>query len=175
MNLYREIFDSDLGQIIVIASDSGVCFIGFGDVRGVDKEQAELEGVFNAQIIDENNIFTEQACRQIEEYLESKRTVFDVPLDMKGTPFQLQVWKRLMQIPYGETTYYQELACSMEKPGSMRAVALANKHNKISIIVPCHRVIGKNGDLVGYSGGLWRKEKLLLLEKETQQSAEELF
>ncbi|NOL49569.1 methylated-DNA--[protein]-cysteine S-methyltransferase [Pelistega europaea] len=167
MNLYREIFDSDLGQMVVVASDNGVCFLAFGDMSGVDKEQLILQEMFDAKIIDTPNAFTAQTRQEIDEYFNKQRTVFEVPLDIQGTSFQCQVWEQLKKIPYGEITYYQALAAAVNRPSAMRAVALANKHNRISIIIPCHRVIGKKGDLVGYSGGLWRKEKLLLLEKTT--------
>ncbi len=101
---------------------------------------------------------------QLEEYFAGRRTSFDVPLAMEGGPFQRLVWDALLEIPYGETTSYGELAQRIGQPGAARAVGLANGSNPISVIVPCHRVIGVNGKLVGYGGGMERKRILLDLE-----------
>ncbi|HEY0618136.1 MAG TPA: methylated-DNA--[protein]-cysteine S-methyltransferase [Kribbella sp.] len=101
-------------------------------------------------------------AEQLRQYFEAGRTTFDVPLRMNGTPFQRQVWNALKDIPYGETTTYGELAALLGMPpGASRAVGLANGKNPISIIVPCHRVIGSTGSLTGYGGGLERKQRLL--------------
>ncbi|GAA0599347.1 methylated-DNA--[protein]-cysteine S-methyltransferase [Kutzneria viridogrisea] len=101
---------------------------------------------------------------QLDEYFAGQRTEFDLPLAMRGTPFQLSVWHALTEIPYGETATYGELAQLLGKPGASRAVGLANGKNPIGIIVPCHRVIGSTGDLTGYGGGLERKRALLEFE-----------
>ncbi len=101
---------------------------------------------------------------QLIEYFAGERTLFDLPLTMAGTPFQLRVWRELEKIPYGETISYGELARRVEQPSAARAVGLANGRNPISVIVPCHRVIGADGSLTGYGGGLERKETLLGLE-----------
>lgn len=101
---------------------------------------------------------------QVEEYAEGKRRVFDLPLKPAGTPFQLEVWDQLLLIPYGETRSYGELAAMLGNPKASRAVGRANGTNPISIIVPCHRVIGASGALTGYGGGLPMKQKLLRLE-----------
>jgi len=102
---------------------------------------------------------------QLAEYFAGERTLFDVPLVMAGTPFQLRVWRELENIPYGETISYGELARRVEQPSAARAVGLANGRNPISVIVPCHRVLGANGSLTGYGGGMERKETLLGLER----------
>jgi methylated-DNA-[protein]-cysteine S-methyltransferase len=102
---------------------------------------------------------------QLGEYFAGERTVFDVPLRLEGTEFQQAVWPELLDIPYGETRSYGELAHRLGRPGAARAVGLANGHNPIGIIVPCHRVIGAGGDLTGYGGGLDRKRALLDLER----------
>lgn len=101
---------------------------------------------------------------QLEEYFDGDRRTFDVPLKARGTPFQVSVWEGLKQIPYGETISYGELARWIGKPMAVRAVGRANGSNPIAVIVPCHRVIGANGTLTGYGGGLERKAKLLTLE-----------
>jgi methylated-DNA-[protein]-cysteine S-methyltransferase len=113
----------------------------------------------------------EDVVEQIEEYFEGRRTVFTLPLAPAGTPFQQRVWKELLTIPYGETRSYGQLADAIGNRHAMRAVGAANGQNPISIIVPCHRVIGSNGALVGYGGGLERKRFLLELEQRTPRRA----
>lgn len=108
--------------------------------------------------------FLKQAAKELEEYFAGKRKSFSVPLNPKGTEFQRTVWKELGRIPYGETICYEELAKRIKKPKAVRAVGAANGKNPLWLIVPCHRVIGKNGSLTGYAGGLSVKKKLLLLE-----------
>jgi methylated-DNA-[protein]-cysteine S-methyltransferase len=103
--------------------------------------------------------------RQIEEYFLGHRTHFEMPLDYNGTSFQLTVWQELMKIPYGQTRTYGELAEVLGKPGAARAVGMANHENRIAIVIPCHRVIGRNGTLTGYAAGLHIKQKLLALEQ----------
>jgi len=108
-----------------------------------------------------------KAAAQVEEYLAGKRKQFTLPLVMHGTEFQLAVWQALQDIPYGETRSYKEIAASIGRPKAVRAVGMANNRNPISIIVPCHRVIGHDGKLVGYGGGLPLKQRLLELERTT--------
>ena len=103
--------------------------------------------------------------KQLEEYFAGKRRNFDLPLAPKGTEFQQKVWKVLMEIPYGETRTYGEIAAAIGNPKAARAVGMANNKNPIGIIIPCHRVVGANGKLVGYAGGMEKKEFLLELEK----------
>ena len=103
--------------------------------------------------------------KQMGEYFEGERKEFDLPLRPEGTDFQKKVWNALLEIPFGETRSYQDIANAVGSPKACRAVGMANHQNPIIIVIPCHRVIGKNGKLVGYGGGLSMKEKLLLLEK----------
>ena len=103
-------------------------------------------------------------CVQVEEYLSGERRVFDLPLKPEGTEFQRKVWNALLTIPYGETKSYKDIAVQIENPKGCRAVGMANNRNPIPIIIPCHRVIGANGSMVGYGGGLDIKVKLLELE-----------
>jgi methylated-DNA-[protein]-cysteine S-methyltransferase len=107
-----------------------------------------------------------EATRQLGAYFEGALTRFDLPLRPEGTPFQREVWEALRDIPYGATASYGEIARQVGRPGAARAVGWANGHNPISIIVPCHRVIGADGSLTGYGGGLERKERLLRLERD---------
>ena len=106
-----------------------------------------------------------QAVAQLKEYFEGTRFAFDVPLHPMGTAFQQKVWQALSAIPYGQTVSYKAIAIAVKNPKAVRAVGAANGKNPIPIIIPCHRVIGANGDLVGYSSGLWRKEWLLNHER----------
>ncbi len=108
----------------------------------------------------------DEARRQLEEYFDGQRREFDLPLAPRGTKFQLQVWETLLDIPYGETTSYGAIAANLGHPNGSRAVGAANGRNPISIIVPCHRVIGASGALIGYGGGLDRKRTLLDLERQ---------
>lgn len=105
------------------------------------------------------------ATIQLDEYFQGKRTTFSLPFKLTGTPFQLAVWKELQNIPYGQTTSYKEIAQKINKPKACRAVGMANSKNPLPIIIPCHRVIGSNGKLIGYAGGLNLKNYLLELEK----------
>ena len=102
---------------------------------------------------------------QLLEYFEGKRTAFDLPLDLRGTPFQLEVWRALLAIPYGETRSYAEIARAVGRPAAVRAVGAANGANPIAIVVPCHRVIAADGSLGGYGGGLELKARLLAMER----------
>jgi len=115
------------------------------------------------------------AVAQLDEYFRGDRLDFDLELDLVGSAFQRRVWEALQTIPYGETRSYGEIAAQIDAPGASRAVGLANGHNPISIIVPCHRVIGANGSLTGYGGGLERKKLLLGMEKTYAPAAPTLF
>jgi methylated-DNA-[protein]-cysteine S-methyltransferase len=116
-----------------------------------------------------------EAVEQLEAYFAGERTEFELELDLVGTEFQRRVWAALLTIPYGETRSYGEIARQIGAPGAFRAVGLANGHNPIGIIVPCHRVIGSNGSLTGYGGGLDRKRALLALEKSRVSPVATLF
>lgn len=109
----------------------------------------------------------DQFITQLGEYFASRRTEFELPLDLQGTPFQMSVWDALRRIPYGQTRSYGEVATSIGKPGASRAVGMANHYNPIAVIIPCHRVVGHNGSLTGYAGGLHLKEQLLSIERKS--------
>ena len=122
------------------------------------------------EIIEKNETeLLKEAIKQLNEYLDGKRSSFDLPLEPKGTEFQKKVWNALKEIPFGETRSYGEIAKIIGNEKASRAVGMANNKNPIAIIVPCHRVIGANGKLVGYAGGLDIKEKLLNLEKNNEK------
>lgn len=115
--------------------------------------------------IKESTPLLETAARQLEEYFQGKRTEFSLPLSPKGSAFQQKVWNALCTIPYGETRSYKQIAEQIGSPKACRAVGMANNRNPIMIVIPCHRVIGTNGSLTGYAGGMEMKEKLLALEQ----------
>lgn len=117
----------------------------------------------------QETVLLKEAIKQLNEYLDGKRTLFDLPLEPKGTEFQKKVWNALKEIPFGETRSYGEIAKIIGNEKASRAVGMANNKNPIAIIVPCHRVIGANGKLVGYAGGLDLKEKLLKLESKNDK------
>ena len=110
--------------------------------------------------------------RQLDEYFAGTRSEFDLPLDPRGSQFELRVWQALRQIPYGETTSYVAVARAIGSPTSSRAIGRANGHNKMAIVIPCHRVIRSDGALCGYGGGLWRKEWLIAHEREHRPARE---
>ncbi len=124
-----------------------------------------LDFVDRIEYSDESSLLL-QARREVEEYFQGNRREFSVKLNLVGSEFQIRVWKELMKIPYGETRSYKDIAEGINCPKGYRAVGLANNKNPIAIIVPCHRVVGSNGKLVGYSGGLDIKEKLLKIEND---------
>jgi len=147
--------ESPVGPLLLAGNAVGLCYISFADKKRAVKlhrDWTESQKPF-AEVI-----------RQLRAYFRGDLKEFDVPLNMAGTPFQLRVWESLREIPYGETTSYGELARRIGKPEAVRAVGTANGSNPIPIIVPCHRVIGSDGSLTGYGGGLSVKEKLLALE-----------
>lgn len=114
--------------------------------------------------VNENTPLIKEAFKQIHEYVAGKRQMFDLPLLLEGTPFQIKVWQALLKIPYGKTCSYQQIAKTVGSPKAYRAVGMANNRNRIMIVIPCHRVIGADGKLVGYAGGIEMKKALLEIE-----------
>lgn len=158
--------DTPLGPMIVCATKDGVCLLEFTNRKMLETELKDLAKRLNAVIVQGDNPHNEKAAIQLSEYFAGNRKKFDLPLFTPGTAFQNKVWKELQRIPYGATRSYKEQAIAIGNADSVRAVATANGMNRIAIIIPCHRVIGSDGNLTGYAGGLWRKRFLLDLEKE---------
>ncbi|MGB5849234.1 MAG: methylated-DNA--[protein]-cysteine S-methyltransferase, partial [Ignavibacteriaceae bacterium] len=146
------------------ATDEGICLLEFVDRRMLETQIKRLKKNLSSEFVPGNNKYFDELSHQLREYFDGERKVFDVPLYIPGTGFQLQVWKELQKIPYGKTRSYKEQAMAINNPKAIRAVARANGDNRIAIIIPCHRVIGNSGELVGYGGGIWRKQYLLKLE-----------
>jgi len=158
---------SPLGALLAAATEDGLCMLEFADRKKLPGQAADLTRWFERPVVPGSNPHIEQVIRELEEYFAGKRRDFDVPLDLRGTEFQEAVWRELIRIPFGGTVSYEELALRIGRPGAQRAVGMANGRNRIPIVVPCHRVIQKNGQLRGYGGGLWRKQFLLDLERRT--------
>ncbi|WP_420604287.1 bifunctional transcriptional activator/DNA repair enzyme AdaA [Flagellimonas sp.] len=156
-----------IGPMFICATEKGVCLLEFVDRKMLETEFKDLQRLLNAQIIAGENRHTKQAKKEIREYFDQTRKHFQVPLHTPGTEFQQTVWNKLRQLPYGKTMAYGQLAQNLGNPKAVRAVASANGHNRVAIMVPCHRVIGANGQLTGYGGGLERKRWLLNHEKST--------
>lgn len=163
INIIR--FTTPLGPMFGCATTKGVCLFEFTNRRMLETEFKDLTKRLNAVILPGENHHLKQLKKEISEYFEGTRKTFTVALDAPGTTFQKGVWKILKMIPYGKTWSYQEQAIRLNAPKAVRAVANANGHNRISIIIPCHRVIGKDGNLIGYGGGLERKKWLLDFER----------
>ncbi|TAG37677.1 MAG: bifunctional transcriptional activator/DNA repair protein Ada [Cytophagia bacterium] len=157
--------ETPLGTMIACAVDEGICLLEFTDRKMLETEFKSLAKLFNATIIQGDNKHFVILEQELTEYFEGKRKDFSISLSTPGTEFQNQVWKELQNIPYGTTKSYKEQADSINCPNAVRAIANANGMNRISIIIPCHRVIGTDGKLTGYGGGLWRKQYLLELEQ----------
>ena len=158
-------FTTPLGPMFVCATERGVCLLEFVDRRMLETEFSDLQRLLRAQIIAGQNAHTRLAEREIGEYCAGTRRAFTLALDTPGSDFQRRVWAALRQLPSGETTHYQALAESLNHPTAARAVAAANGANRIAIVIPCHRVIGKDGSMTGYGGGVARKAWLLAHEK----------
>ena len=150
-------------HLILAASAQGLCYVGLPHAELQDLEQF-VERHCAGSTLQQDVDRLKAARQQLDEYFAQSRRRFDLALDFRGTPFQMAVWQALSGIPYGETRSYGEIAREIGRPAAVRAVGAANGHNPIPIVVPCHRVIGSNGTLTGYRGGLEVKRLLLQLE-----------
>ena len=148
--IYQYSYETKLGSVTIVEEDGALLAITIHRTYEGIKQETPL---------------TKEAFRQLSEYLLGERKSFDLPLNPRGTVFQQQVWKALCDIPYGETRSYKQIAEAIGNPKAVRAVGMANNRNPLLIVVPCHRVIGANGKLVGYAAGIEKKEFLLKLEK----------
>jgi AraC family transcriptional regulator of adaptative response/methylated-DNA-[protein]-cysteine methyltransferase len=160
---------SPLGPMIAAATERGVCLLEFAERRMLETQIQRLRKLFDAPFRLGTGGWLEQLESELAEYFAGSRRAFDVPLDLKGTEFQERVWGRLLKIPHGRTLSYEALAREIGVPNGQRAVGRANGDNRVAILVPCHRVIRRDGTLCGYGGGLWRKE--WLIEHEIRESS----
>jgi AraC family transcriptional regulator of adaptative response/methylated-DNA-[protein]-cysteine methyltransferase len=156
-----------LGPLLAAATDRGVCFLEFTDRRMFEAQVATLKRRIDRPVVPGRNSHLDRLKRELKEYFAGTRRTFTVPVVAPGSEFQESVWRELTRIPAGETRSYEDIARALGKPGAVRAVGRANGLNRVAILIPCHRVVNKNGELGGYGGGLWRKKALLELEKAT--------
>lgn len=154
-----------LGPMFVAANDRAICHLIFADRHAVRKSYAALQRQFKLPVLPGQNAVVRQLHRELAEYFTGIRTRFSVPVQFRGTTFQQRVWRELQRIPFGRTANYETVAKRIGAPTAARAVARANGTNRLYLLVPCHRVVAKSGALSGYGGGVWRKRRLLELER----------
>lgn len=152
-------YDSPAGPLSIVDNGRAICGIYFSK-----NPEPDLEPKHSRPLRHEQTELQRRASEQLNEYFAGQRTRFDLPLEPQGTEFQLKVWRELAKIPYGETRTYKQMAEAAGSPQGFRAAGLANNRNPISIVLPCHRVIGSNGSLTGFGGGLDVKARLLKME-----------
>jgi AraC family transcriptional regulator of adaptative response/methylated-DNA-[protein]-cysteine methyltransferase len=150
--------------MVAAATDRAVCFLEFSDRRMFETQLRRMVRRLDATPTPGANPLLARLAGELEEYFAGRRRSFSAALETPGTPFQEAVWARLREIPSGTTRSYGEIAAELGRPGASRAVARAVGDNRIAILIPCHRVIGSDGSLTGYGGGLWRKKRLLEIE-----------
>jgi AraC family transcriptional regulator, regulatory protein of adaptative response / methylated-DNA-[protein]-cysteine methyltransferase len=164
--------DTPLGPVIAGATDEGLCLLEFTDRRMLEGQLQRLQRLLRQPLVPGEHARLQQAREELDRYFAGALDAFAVPLVVRGTPFEERIWRELVRIPYGETISYAQLAGRVDSPGGQRAVGRANGLNRISIIIPCHRVVNSNGQLGGYGGGLWRKHWLLAHERRMRGARE---
>lgn len=157
--------ESPLGPLIAGSTDEAVCLLEFAGDDGLEGRLAALRQRLGAPLEFARNPLNDALSVQLDEYFRRARRTFDLPLAYPGTEFQRRVWSALLEIPYAATRSYQDIARQVGSPRAVRAVGRSNGMNRIAIVIPCHRVVNAGGTLGGYSGGLWRKQHLLDLER----------
>lgn len=161
-------YKTKIGELILGSFEGKLCLLDFRYRKMIETISSRIKKGLNAEFVEQDDDLLRRARRQLDEYLEGIRENFDIPLLMVGTDFQKNVWNALLKVPYGTTSTYLQLAKDINNEKAVRAVAGANGANAIGIIIPCHRIIGSNGELVGYGGGLTVKKRLLKIEKNQQ-------
>ena len=159
-----------IGDLILGSFEGKLCLLDFRYRKMRKTVDERIKKGLNAKFAENNTEIIEKTLAELDEYFHGNRKEFDVPLKMVGTDFQKRVWEALLRVPFGTTSTYLQLAKNIKNEKAVRAVAAANGANSMSIIIPCHRIIGSNGKLVGYAGGLPIKKQLLKLEQITTQS-----
>ena len=163
--------NTPLGPMVAGANDDGICLLEFSDRRMLETQLRRVGKRFGQAPVPGDHALIDRLEGQLDQYFKGTVKAFDLPLALSGTPFQERVWRALLEIPYGETISYDELARRVDCPGGQRAVGRANGDNRIAVVIPCHRVIRASGDLGGYGGGLPRKRWLLDLERGALQES----
>lgn len=157
--------ESPLGPLLAAANARAVVLLEFTERRMLEAQFDTLRRRFRAPVVPGDNPHLARLKQELAEYFDGRRLRFTVPLNYPGTPFQQKVWDALLKIPYGETRSYEDIARAVGSPAAVRAVGQTNGLNRICVVIPCHRVVNKDGKLGGYGGGLWRKQRLLDLER----------
>ena len=160
--------DTPIGPMLAAANDTHLLLFEFPRRRMIETQLERVRRAHDCELAPGESPIFSVLRAQLDEYFRGDRREFTLPFHVPGTPFQTRVWSALQRIPCGTTTTYARLAQTIGQPNAVRAVARANGDNRLAIIIPCHRVIGSNGELVGYGGGLWRKKKLLELEARSE-------
>lgn len=163
---------TQIGKVILGSFHGKLCLLDFLKGKARRTVEDRIRQALNAELVEQDDDVLRETRRQLDEYLDGQRKGFDIPVLMVGTDFQRDVWNAVIRVPYGTTSTYSQIARDIGREGAVRAVGNANAANPISIIVPCHRIIGSDGGLVGYGGGLSLKRRLLTLE---QRSASMLW
>ena len=163
--IFIQTYNSPCGDLLLGSFGDRLCLCNWTKEKHPDAVDRRLQALLSASYTEAPSDITREAARQLDEYFRRERRAFDIPLLFAGTEFQNKVWDMLLQIPYGRTVSYARMALSLRMPKAVRAVANANGANAISIFAPCHRVIGSNGSLTGYGGGLDAKRSLFDLER----------
>jgi len=153
-----------LGPMLAGATEEALCLLEYTDRRMLETQLKRLRRALDCAFVPGANSVLDRFARELDAYFAGSLKRFETPLDTPGSEFQQSVWRELLRIPYGKTTSYLDVARAIGRPSAVRAVASANGDNRIAIVIPCHRVIGSDGKLTGYGGGLWRKQRLLDLE-----------
>ena len=159
------LLETPLGPLLAAASDRAVCQLEFADRRGLEQGFEEMRARFKRPVVPGENAVLRQLREELGEYFRGARREFAVQVELKGTEFQQRTWRALQEIPHGQTASYEVIARKIGSPSAVRAVARANGTNRLYLLVPCHRVIAKDGTLSGYGGGVWRKRLLIELER----------
>ncbi len=157
-----------IGELVIASFEGKICILDFRYRKMRNTVDNRIKKYLNADFVEREDSLIEEAKRQIDEYLQGKRKAFDIPIIMAGSDFQKQVWTELLNVPYGQTASYLDLAKRIDNPKAVRAVASANGANALAVIIPCHRIIASDGGLGGYGGGLNVKKRLLKLERDEQ-------
>lgn len=165
-SIHIQYYNSPCGEMVLASMGNELCLCDWNEMPCAERNKHRLTKYMNAEFKVETSYVLEQTKKQLDEYFSGTRKAFDIPLHPVGTEFQQQVWNTLLEIPYGETRSYKDIALSIANPKGIRAVAQAIGANGISILIPCHRVIGSNHSLTGFAGGIEAKRILLEIERE---------
>lgn len=171
--IHIQYFDSPYGELVLGAHDGKLCLCDWRYRKKRAAIDARIQTALQVPFLEQDDALLQQTRSQLKEYFQGQRKQFDIELLMLGSDFQQRVWKALLTIPFGQSTSYLQLAQTIGQANAVRAVASANGANAISILIPCHRVIGGDGRLISYAGGLRAKEQLLRLESETPQQTQQ--